>query len=62
MVKHLNRLPREVVDTYCLPVFKRRLDNALSYVLFFNVLLGSTEVVRQLISEGHFQLNNSVLI
>lgn len=62
MVKHLNRLPREVVDAYCLPVLKRNLDNALSNVLFFNVLLSSPEVVRQLISEGHFQLNNSVLI
>lgn len=62
MVKHLHRLPREVVDAYFLPVFKRHLDNALSNVLFFNVLLGSTEVVRQLISEGHFQLNNCVLI
>ena len=30
VVKHWNRLPREVLDAPCLSVFKRQLDNALS--------------------------------
>jgi len=33
VVKHWNRLPREVVDAPSLSVFKRRLDNALNTML-----------------------------
>ncbi|KAK4828438.1 hypothetical protein QYF61_026595 [Mycteria americana] len=33
VVKHWNRLPREVVDAPCLSVFKRHLDNALNNML-----------------------------
>ena len=45
VVKHWNRLPREVVDAPSLSVFKRHLDNALKNMLEFLV---SPEVVRQL--------------
>ncbi|KAK4815952.1 hypothetical protein QYF61_010446 [Mycteria americana] len=30
VIKHWNRLPREVIDAPCLSVFKRHLDNALN--------------------------------
>ena len=33
VVKHWNRVPREVVDAPCLSVFKRHLDNALDNML-----------------------------
>ncbi|KFV50294.1 hypothetical protein N341_01975, partial [Tyto alba] len=33
MVKHWNRLPREVVDAPSLKTFKARLDGALSYLI-----------------------------
>ena len=33
VVKHWNRLPREVVDAPSLSVFKRHLDNALNNIL-----------------------------
>ncbi|KAK4822685.1 hypothetical protein QYF61_019554, partial [Mycteria americana] len=33
VVKHWNRLPREVVDAPSLSVFKRHLDNALNNML-----------------------------
>ncbi|KFW67324.1 hypothetical protein AS28_13004, partial [Pygoscelis adeliae] len=33
VVKHWDRLPREVVDAPSLPVFKRDLDNALNNML-----------------------------
>ncbi|KFV11591.1 hypothetical protein N340_03758, partial [Tauraco erythrolophus] len=33
VVKHWNRLPREVVDTPSLEVFKARLDEALSNLM-----------------------------
>ena len=45
VVKHWNRLPREVVDAPGLSVFKRHLDNALDNMLS---LLVSPELVRQL--------------
>lgn len=56
IVKHWNRLPREVVDVPGLSVLKRHSDNALSNILQFLV---STEEVRELdflIFEGLFQL------
>ncbi|KFV59341.1 hypothetical protein N341_00876, partial [Tyto alba] len=33
VVKHLNRLPKEVVDVPCLETFKSRLDGALSNLI-----------------------------
>lgn len=33
MVRHWDRLPREVADVLCLSVLKRPLDNALSSML-----------------------------
>ncbi|KFP65336.1 hypothetical protein N322_12163, partial [Cariama cristata] len=33
VVKHWNRLPREVVNAPSLSVFKRQLDNALNNIL-----------------------------
>ncbi|GAB0175836.1 hypothetical protein GRJ2_000048800 [Grus japonensis] len=45
VVKHWNRLPREVVNAPSLSVFKRHLDNALNNRLY---LLVSTNMVRQL--------------
>ncbi|KFQ59342.1 hypothetical protein N334_02235, partial [Pelecanus crispus] len=33
VVRHWNRLPRELVDAPCLEVFKARLDGALSSLL-----------------------------
>ncbi|KFP35395.1 hypothetical protein N324_02985, partial [Chlamydotis macqueenii] len=33
VVKHGNRLPREVVDAPCLETFKARLDGALSNLI-----------------------------
>ena len=33
LVRHLNRLPRDVVDTPSLDVFKARLDGMLSYLV-----------------------------
>jgi len=33
VVKHWNRLPRELVDAPCLSVFKRHLDNGLNNML-----------------------------
>jgi len=33
VVKHWNRLPREVVDAPLLEAFKARLDRALSYLI-----------------------------
>ena len=45
VVKHWNRLPREVVDAPCLSVFKRHLDNALNNVLELSV---SPEAIGQL--------------
>ena len=35
VVKHWNRLPREVVDVPSLSVFQRHLDNALNTMLYF---------------------------
>ena len=45
MVKHWNRLPREVVDAPSLSVFRRYLDNML-LITYFNLV--SPELVRQL--------------
>ena len=44
VVKHWNRLPREVVDAPSLALFKWHLDNALNNRLYHLV---STDVVRQ---------------
>ena len=33
VVKHWNRLPKEVVNALCLSVFKRNVDNALNNLL-----------------------------
>ena len=35
MVRHWNRLPREVVDAPSLEVFKARLDGALSNLVYW---------------------------
>ena len=45
MVKHWNRLPKEVVDVPSPSVFKRHLDNALNDMVY---ILVSPEVVKQL--------------
>lgn len=45
MVRHSNRLPREVIHSLTLSVFRRHLDNTLIDVLY---LLVHLEVVRQL--------------
>ncbi|PKU31188.1 hypothetical protein llap_18511 [Limosa lapponica baueri] len=47
VVKHWNRLPREMVDAPCLTVLKKHLDNALSNML---QLLVSPEVVPSVFS------------
>jgi len=61
VVKHWNRLPREVVHAPSLSVFQRHLDNDLNNML---QLLVSPEVVRhldQMIVVGPFQLKYSIL-
>ena len=39
VVRHWNRLPREVVDTPSLEVFKARLDEALNNLFWWKVSL-----------------------
>jgi len=39
LVRHWNRLPREVVDALSLAVFKARLDGALSNLIYWKVSL-----------------------
>ena len=39
VVRHWNRLPREVVDAPSLEVFKARLDGALSNVVWWKMSL-----------------------
>lgn len=61
VVKHWNRLPREVISAPCLSMFNRHFDNAIINVL---ELLVSPEGIRQLdemIFVGPFQLNYSIL-
>lgn len=60
VLKHWDRIPREVADALCLSVFKKHLANALHNVLY---LLVSPEGVMRLgsmLSVGPFQLFNSV--
>lgn len=45
MVRHGNRVPREVIDAPSLLVFKRHLDGALNKILY---VLVNPEVIRQL--------------
>lgn len=61
VVRHWNRLPRQMVDALCLSVIKRHLDNVLSDT---SELLIGPVVVRLLdlmMFEGSFQRNCSVL-
>ena len=44
VVKHWNRLHREVVDALCLETFKVRLDQALSNVIYCICLLIAREL------------------
>jgi len=39
VVRHWNRLPREVVDTLSLEAFKARMDRALSNLVWWKVSL-----------------------
>jgi len=39
VVRHLNRLPRDLVDTPSLALFKARLDGALSNLVWWEVFL-----------------------
>jgi len=39
IVRHWDRLPREVVDAFSLVVFKARLDGALSNLIWWKVSL-----------------------
>jgi len=45
MVKHWNRLPREVVETPCLEPFKVRLDGALSNLIQLKMSLLIAEML-----------------
>ena len=61
VVKHWNRLPKEVVNFLYLPVFKRHLDNVFKNMLY---LLVSPEQASQLdcmIVCRCFPLNYSIL-
>lgn len=57
VVECWNRHPREAYDALCLPVLKRRLDDALRNMLSFS------EVVRQsdLVFIGSFPLHYSII-
>ncbi|KAK4815744.1 LOW QUALITY PROTEIN: hypothetical protein QYF61_006782 [Mycteria americana] len=48
VVKHWNRLPREVVDAPSLSAFKRHLDNALNNMVLGRVQRGATKMIKGL--------------
>ena len=56
MVRHRNRLPREVVDVTPLEAFIVRLDRALSYLVWLWVSLFAAEDLDQMTFKGPFQL------
>jgi len=56
VVKHWNRLPREVVDAPSLETIKARLDGALSNLIPLKMSLLTAGGLDQMTSKGPFQL------
>jgi len=56
VVKHCNRLPREVVDAPFLETFKTRLDGALSNLMELKMSLLTAGGLGWMTSKGPFQL------
>jgi len=55
VVKHWNRLPREVVEIPSLEIFKARLDGALSNLVWLKMSLLIAGGLGQMTSKGPFQ-------
>ena len=55
VVRHWNKLPREVVDAPSLETFKVRLDRALSNLVSWKMSLPTAGVLDQMIFKGPFQ-------